>query len=168
MKRQSGKIRCKTPNTLRIWKIKWHYAFLNPKDNLWKCPKESLEDMAKNQKRSSISKHAQKNMFSPSCQDKCKPEVFSFFLISHYGFLNVFQNNLKNRQAALINRNASDSCSAVGWKQQNAKTCVLKWAEHITGCVIPHKILNHYAKATKVGDNDIYFAYLVYCCYWEQ
>lgn len=124
--------------------------------------------MAKNQKRSSISKHAQKNMFSPSCQDKCKPEVFSFFLISHYGFLNVFQNNLKNRQAALIHRNASDSCSAVGWKQQNAKTCVLKWAAHITGCVILHKILNHYAKATKVGDNDIYFACLAYCCYWEQ
>ena len=67
----------------------------------------------------------------------------------------VFQN-LKNRQAALGNRNASDSCSEVGWKQQKAKTCVLKWAVHKTGCVILHKMLNHYVKVTEVGDNDIY------------
>lgn len=117
------------------------------------CPTESLEDMDKNQKLSSISKHAQTNMFSSSCQDKCKPEVF--FFQSHIMPFYVFQN-LKNRQAALGNRNASGSCSEVGRKQQNAKTCVLKWAMHRTGCVILHKILNHYVKVTEVGDNDIY------------
>lgn len=152
MKGQYGKITLKTPNTLRIWKIKWHNVFLNPKDNLC-VPQKAWRIWIRIKNY-----HPFLNMPRQICflqAAKINANQKFFFFQSHIMPFYVFQN-LKNRQAALGNRNASGSCSEVGRKQQNAKTCVLKWAMHRTGCVILHKILNHYVKVTEVGDNDIY------------
>lgn len=96
--REDWKIRPKTPNTLRIWKIKWHDAFLNPKDNLWKCPEESLEDMDKNQNNCPFPNVPRKICSLPAAKINAKQRCCFCFLISHYGFSDVSQNNLKNRQ----------------------------------------------------------------------
>lgn len=138
MKGQYGKITLKTPNTLRIWKIKWHYVFLNPKDNLC-VPKKAWRIWIRIKNY-----HPFLNMPRQICflqAAKINANQKFFFLISHFAFLCV--PKFKKQKAALGNRNASGSCSEVGRKQQNAKTCVLKWAMHRTGCVILHKILNH-------------------------
>lgn len=87
MKGQYGKITLKTPNTLRIWKIKWHYVFLNPKDNLC-VPKKAWRIWIRIKNYHPFLNMPRQICFLQAAKINANQKFF-FFLISHYAFLCV-------------------------------------------------------------------------------